>query len=201
LIEELAGRLDRRAETATTVRLLLDGPPAAHPVALAERIADALRQWGRPVAVIRADGFWRNAALRLEYGHQDVDAYADWLDAAALDREVLVPLGPGGTGRYLPSLIDPASNRATRVPALVAAAGTVVIVAGELLLGRGLAADVTIHLAVSAAARRRITPANLAWTLPAFDRYDDQVRPTAVADVVVRYDDPAHPAVAMRQEG
>jgi hypothetical protein len=112
-----------------------------------------------------------------------------------LRREVLEPLGPGGSGRFIPSLRDPRTNRATREPARVAAPGAVVVVVGPLLLGRGLPFDRTIHLALSAAALRRRTEDAEQWTLAAFQRYAAEARPEADADVVVRLDDPARPAV------
>ena len=36
---------------------------------------------------------------------------------------------------------------------------------------------------------------NFGQNLPAFAEYDREVRPAESADVVVRYDDPRHPAV------
>jgi hypothetical protein len=113
-----------------------------------------------------------------------------------LRREVLDPLGPGGSGSYLPSLRDPASNRATHARRRPAAQGTILVLSGELLLGRGLPFDHTIHLSLSAAARTRRMPAEWAWTLPAFDDYDRDVDPDGTADVVIRLDDPRHPAIS-----
>jgi len=55
-----------------------------------------------------------------------------------------------------------------------------------------------VHLSLSAAALARRTPAADAWTLPAFARYEDEVRPGVVADVVVKVDDPRHPALVDR---
>ena len=69
------------------------------------------------------------------------------------------------------------------------------VVSGALLLGLGLPFDRVVHLAVSPAARARRTPAEQAWTLPAFDRYDAEVAPAELADVVIKLDDPRHPAV------
>jgi hypothetical protein len=71
-------------------------------------------------------------------------------------------------------------------------------VSGELLLGAGLSFDLVIHLAVSRAARKRLVPDALRWTLPAYDRYDIDVDPVGLADVVIRYDDPNRPALAVR---
>ncbi len=150
-----------------------------------------MRVRGREALVVRADAFWRDASLRLEYGREDVESYySGWLDTAALRREVLDTAGP-----VLPSLRDPVTNRATRAAPVPLAPDGVVVLAGDLLLGQGLPFDLTVHLLVSPAARRRRTADDEQWTLPAWDRYDTEVDPAAQADVVVRYDDPAHPAL------
>ena len=104
---------------------------------------------------------------------------------------MLDPVGPEGNGSYLPSLRDPVTNRVTREPARDAAAGAIVIVGGELLLGSGLPFDLTVHLSMSSAGRARRTEAGLKWTLPAFDRYDADVRPAERADIVIRRRRPA----------
>jgi len=101
-------------------------------------------------------------------------------------------------GRYLPSLRDPVTNRSTRAePEPLPPAG-VLLVHGELLLGAGLPFDLTVHASVSRQARKRLTPADRQWTLPAFDRYDLEVDPAGTADVVIRYDDPRRPALLVR---
>ena len=69
------------------------------------------------------------------------------------------------------------------------------VVDGPLLLGRGLPAELAVHLALSATVLERRTPADEAWTLPAYARYADEVDPVAVADLVVRADHPDRPAL------
>lgn len=177
------------AEPPGTVRAAIDGPPCAQPELLADALSAPLLALGRPFVHVRAADFWRDASLRLEYGHQDVESYLNWLDAGALRREVL----SGDT--YLPSLRDPVTNRATRAERVPLAAGTVLVVSGALLQGLGLPFDRVVHLLMSPAARARRTPAELAWTLPAFDRYDAEVAPADLADLVIKVDDPAHPAL------
>ncbi len=180
------------------LRVAVDGPDAAAPDLLAAALADALPPLGRPAVVVPADGFYRPASLRLEHGRTDPDArYTDWLDAGALTREVLGPVGPGGSGHYLPVLWDVARDRAARARPRPAPAGGVVLVPGALLQGIGLPFDVVLHLRMSPAARRRLTAADQAWELPAFDRYDDEVDPAALADAVVLADHPARPALLL----
>jgi hypothetical protein len=74
----------------------------------------------------------------------------------------------------------------------------VLLVPGALLQGVGLAFDVVVHLRVAPAARRRRTPDDQAWELPAFDRYDDEVDPVPLADAVVLADSPDHPALVLQ---
>jgi len=176
-----------------TVRVAIDAAPAADPSSLADALVPLLERAGRPVGHVRASTFWRDASLRLEYGREDVESYlTGWLDADALQREVLVPVLAGS---YLPSLRDPLSNRSTREAARSLGTGGVLIVSGSLLLGHSLPFDLTVHLHLSSGALRRRTPADEAWTLPAYAQYDAAVAPARSADLVIKVDDPRHPAV------
>jgi hypothetical protein len=197
VVDHLVGIvLDRPA--GERLRVAVDGAPAARPGALAHALVDPLRAAGRPVVRVSAGDFLRPASVRLEHGREDPDAYLDdWLDVAGLAREVLDPMGPGGPGRYLPSLWDPVRDRATRAPAVAAPPGAVLVLDGALLLGRWLDLDLTVHLALRPASLARRTPARERWTLAAFERYRDEVRPEGVADVVVRCDDPDRPALVV----
>ncbi|GAA3910551.1 hypothetical protein GCM10022244_20690 [Streptomyces gulbargensis] len=195
----LAGRLGAHLDRATSrdgsdwLKVGLDGPPAAPGGELAANLAEQLRARGRAVHVVATDGFLRPASLRYEHGKQDPDAYyGDWVDTGALWREVFTPLEPGGTGRVLPDLWDPVRDRATRSPYVTLPPGGVLIVHGPFLLGHWFPFDLTVHLRLSPAALARRTEE--AWTLPAFDRYATEVDPAGTADVVVRADDPRHPA-------
>ena len=181
---------ERAAALPGTVRVAVDGALVAQPHELAQALVDPLRARGRPVAVVCAETFWRDASLRLEYGREDADSYLDWLDADALRREVLDPVVAGS---YLPSLRDPDTNRSTREPPRAAAPGTVLVVSGQFLLGLGLPFELAIHLELSPAALSRHGVED--WTLPAFARYRRDVHPEQAADLVIKLDDPRHPAV------
>ncbi|GAA1218839.1 MULTISPECIES: uridine kinase [Streptomyces] len=176
-------------------RVAVDGPPAARPGDLAALVGEALRVRGRPSLAVDTGGFLRPASLRFEYGREDVEAYySGWFDTAALWREVFGPLEPGGTGRVLPDLWDPAADRATRSTYVELPPGGVLLLHGPLLMGHWFPFDLTVHLKLSPGALRRRTPEDEQWTLPAFERYESETDPAGTADVVVRADDPRHPA-------
>ncbi len=181
------------------LRVALDAPGWVQLEPLTAALRTELHALGRPVGVVRARDFYRDASLRFEHGRTDVESfYTGWLDSAALQREVLRPLAGAGDAHYLPALRDESTNRAARARPVPLPARGVLLVCGELLLGAGLSFDVAVHLAVSRSARKRTVPEGLRWTLPAYDRYDIDVDPAGLADVVVRYDDPGHPAVSVR---
>src|SRR5205807_1637787 len=108
---------------AAALRVAIDGPELAGPGALATAVAERLPALGRAAVVVPATGFYRPASVRLEHGRTDAYArYTDWLDAGALTREVLAPVGPGGArrpcrptrpcpGGPLPQLNSPAIQR------------------------------------------------------------------------------------------
>jgi len=199
LAGQLVELIDRHHSGSRPLRVALDAPGWVDTAPLLDALGTGLPAAGHPIGVVAARDFYRDASLRLEYGRTDVESfYAGWLDTAALQREVLRPVAVPGDARYLPALRDPATNRSTRAEPVPLPPSGVLLVCGELLLGAGLDFDLTIHLAVSRAARKRQAPEQLRWTLPAFDRYDLDADPVGLADVVVRYDDPAHPALSVR---
>jgi hypothetical protein len=199
LAEELAdllvSRLDR--EPGQYLRVGVDGPPPARPDRFAASLVDPLRVRGRPALAVATDGFLRPASVRLEQGRTNPDSFYDnWFDLSALSREVLSPLDKGGTGLVLPDLWDPRTDRATRSRPVPLPPGGVLLLHGPLLLGAGLALDVAVHLLMTPAALRRRLDPDHRWMLPAYDRYAAEVAPETFADIVVRADDPEHPAVS-----
>ncbi|MFI6763151.1 uridine kinase [Micromonospora sp. NPDC050417] len=198
LVQELADRLAAE-RTGQPLRVALDGAGASAPDRLADALVDPLRVRGRPALPIRATDFLRPASLRYEFGRENPDAfYTDWLDEAGLRREVLDAAVE--TGRVLPSLWNTRTDRASRAEYVDLPPGAVLLVSGSFLLGGGLPFDLTVHLVLSPAALSRRTDPADAWTLPAFTRYAEEVAPATFADVVVRMDDPRHPALVEADE-
>jgi hypothetical protein len=194
LAEELTDRIDALTGRRR-IAVAVDGAAGAtETTELADALVDPLRLRGRAALRVSARDFLRPASLRFEHGRTDPDArYTDWLDLGALRREVLDPLGETGSGEVLPSLWDAERDRATRAERVPLPEGGVVLLDGELLLGAGLAFELAVHLWLSPAALRRRVPD--AWAVPAYERYEAEVDPSSLADVVVRVDDPRHPAL------
>jgi hypothetical protein len=177
-------------------RLAIDGAPGSGTADLAAAVDGLLTAEGRPTLRISAGDFLRPRSLRLEHGRQDPDVfYAEWLDVKGLRREVFDPLGPGGSGHVLPTLWDAERDRASRAAYVELPPGGVLIVEGTFLMGIGFPFDVEVHLWLSAGALKRRTPENLAWTLPAYKRYDAEADPSRAASLTARMDDPRHPAL------
>jgi len=197
-VEELGRRV--LAVDLPYVRVAIDGAAeATDPGALADSLVDPLRVLGRDVLRVSASDFLRPASLRYERGRRDPGSrYDGWLDRGALTREVLTPLAPGGSGTALPALRDTETDRALRLPRTQLNAPGVLLLDGELLLGRGLDIDFGVHLWLSPAALDRRIPGDRHWALPAYRRYEQEAEPLTAADVVVRVDHPGSPAVLLR---
>ncbi|MFK4595122.1 nucleoside/nucleotide kinase family protein [Streptomyces pristinaespiralis] len=197
LAENLAERVLRTtaADGSPWLRVGVDGAPAARPGDLAELTGEALRVRGRGVVVVGTGGFLRPASLRYEYGREDPDTYySGWFDTGALWREVFGPLEAGGNGRVLPDLWDPSTDRATRSAHVELPPGGVLLLHGPFLLGHWFPFDLAVHLSLSPPALERRTDESERWALPAYARYEEEVGPGDAADILVRADDPRHPA-------
>lgn len=189
---ELADRVNQEFP-GRRCRVLLDGPPPTRPAELASTLHEQLRTRGRPSVAVSAGDFLRPASVRLEYGRRDPDEFLErWLDVGALRREVLTD-----SGLVLPRLWNADADRAYRDDRVNLGESGVVLLTGALLLGRGLPAELTVHLEMSSAALARHLPAEDQWALPAYARYAAENDP-AGADLVILADHPERPAMVVR---
>jgi hypothetical protein len=197
LVDDVAATLIGRS--GERQRVAVDGASALDPDSVGAALAEALRDQGRAAVHVSVNDFLLPASQRFEFGKTDVDSfYLGWRDEDGLRREVLDPAGPTGSGRVLPALWRVDIDRSARADYVTVPSSGFVIVSGQFLLGSGLPFEFAVHLECSAAALSRRTDPNLAWTLPAYDRYAAEVEPAAFADVVVRLEDPRRPAIVER---
>ncbi|MEU7629350.1 hypothetical protein AB0C34_05110 [Nocardia sp. NPDC049220] len=177
--------------------IAVEGADAAEPATLAAEVATALRHIGRSADVVSLHDYVRPAALRMEFGRTDEMSYRTaWFDYAALRREVVDALRHHD--RWLPALWDEATDRSARVPIRTALPVTTILIAGPMLAGRHLDADLTLRLDMSDAALRRTTPPETEWTIAALLRHDREnpYSPT----FFVRWDHPGRPALRIDED-
>ncbi|MEU5840571.1 hypothetical protein [Rhodococcus sp. NPDC047139] len=183
---------DRAASLGGRVCVAVSAPDAADPMTFAQQVATELRIRGRASDVVALHDFVRPASLRLEHGRTDPDSYRhEWFDYAALDREVL--RGLREHGRWLPRLWDEGTDRSARAVLHPAADDQILLVAGPMLLGRGLDFDVSVVLTMSRGALERQTRTEDHWTIDALLEHVD-----TDPDILVRYDHPARPAARQK---
>src|SRR5262249_50718494 len=138
-VAELVRWIALRPARGRAVRVLMDGAPAAEPGGWADALVEPLRLLGRPVLRASATDFLRPASLRLEYGRRNPHSLlVGWFDHGALRRELLDPLGDGGSGRVLLRWWDAETDRSARADYVTAPDGAVLVLDGSLLLGAGL---------------------------------------------------------------
>nr|WP_255682597.1 uridine kinase [Deinococcus sp. 6YEL10] len=115
-------------------RVAVDGVDGAGKTTLADELARRLRRLGRPVIRVSIDGFHQPRVARYRRGRTSPEGfYRDAYDVAALEREVLVPLSPGGSGQYRPQVFDVTRDEPVHAPAQEAGQGSVLIVDGLFL--------------------------------------------------------------------
>ncbi|NLU65611.1 hypothetical protein HCA61_25610 [Rhodococcus sp. HNM0563] len=189
LTELLAERANARPGP---VAMAISAADAADPIGLASRVVVALRAAGRPADAVSLHDFVRPASLRLEHGHADEESYrSGWYDYDALDREVVSSLKR--RHRFLPRLWDEATDRSVRADRVGASADHVLVVAGPMLLGRGIPFDATVDLRMSRGALERGTLADDRWTISPLLAHEAEV--SFEADIVVRFEHPDRPAL------
>lgn len=115
-------------------RVVVDGVAGAGKTTLADELARRLRRLGRPVIRVSIDGFHQPRVARYRRGRTSPEGfYRDSYDLAALEREVLSPLSPGGSGQYRPQVFDVTRDEPVSAPAQEAGPGSVLIVDGLFL--------------------------------------------------------------------
>ena len=116
------------------VRVGVDGVDGAGKTWFADALGDALRAEGHHVVRVSVDDFHRPARERYRRGRDSAQGFfLDSYDYAALRREVLDPLGPGGDLRYRTAVFDHRSDEPVDAPQRTAPPDAVLVVDGIFL--------------------------------------------------------------------
>jgi uridine kinase len=132
-------------------RVGVDGVDGVGKSTFAAELATAVRQAGREVVHLSADGFHRRRAERHRRGRHSAEGF--WLDSydyPALRSDLLDGFGPGGTGRYREAGHDLDSDQILDLPWRTCPADSVLILDGLFLHRAELAGwwDFSIFLRV-----------------------------------------------------
>jgi uridine kinase len=196
------------------VRVAIDGVDAMGKTTLADELRPLLEARGRPVVRATIDGFHRPRAERHRRGPTSPEGYYhDSFDHDALRRELLEPLGPGGSRRYRSRVFDLRGDEPVR-DAPVAAPGNAVLLFDGVFLFRPELNDlwdfrVFVEFDAEEALRRAVVRDEELFGSPdeALRRYRnryvpgqrlylDEVDPAAVADVIFENTDVLAPGLS-----
>lgn len=198
-------------------RVAIDGPDAAGKTTLADELAVVLLEGGREVIRASVDGFHRPRVERYRQGPDSPEGYyKDTFDYDALRTWLLDPLGPGGSREYRSAVYDFLADKPLVEPLARASERSVLLVDGVFLLRPELreAWDFTIFVSASLdeTLRRAVSrDLELFGTaneverryrvryIPGQELYSAQARPEEAADAIVLNEDPAAPALYVRQ--
>ena len=149
------------------MRVAVDGVDGSGKSTFASELTVELRNLGRDVVPVSADGFHHVRAVRHRRGRDSAEGF--WLDSynyEALAENVLDPFGPNGTRRYRDAIHDVETDQILDRPWLVAPAETVLVVDGLFLHRDELVTvwdfsvflDVPFEVSVARMARARRQP-------------------------------------------
>lgn len=216
VIERLAG-LIAAIDRSHPVRVAIDGVSAAGKTTLADEMGRAVERRGRPAIRASIDSFHRPAAERYRRGRYSPQGYyLDAFDYPGLRAALLLPLGPGGNGRYRTAIFDPWNDAPVEQPEQAAHPKAVLLFDGVFLFRPELNDvwdfRIFVDLDVEEAMRRgsgrdqawmgSLEIAQLRYRLryvPGEQIYVRDIRPKQHADVIFDNRDPANPGLTIRQ--
>ena len=195
------------------LRVAVDGPDAAGKTTFADELAAVVVARGRPLVRVSLDGFHRPRGERLARGALSAEGYLeDSFDLAALRRDVIEPLGPGGTRCIVRARYDWRADAAVEAAPEIVADDAVLLLDGVFLLRAELAGfwersvflfarpEVVLARAlerdgVAMGGRDEVERRYRARYLPAQALYLARARPHERATVCVENSDPSAPTV------
>jgi len=188
-------------------RVLVDGFCGAGKTTFAEQLSNKLAASDRTVIRATTDDFQNPPEIRWQLGKRStLGFYLHAIDFDSLRRQLLEPLGPGGTRRYRTSTYDIRRMKPNRSPLRVADPSSVLVVDGLFLLTVGLRSccdfsifvDASVETCIARARLRnqeRLVDADAVEARyrerysPGFRLYLDHDCPREFADVIVLNED------------
>lgn len=196
------------------LRVAIDGGDAAGKTTLANELTSLIEGRGRPVIRASVDGFHNPRELRYQRGEDSPEGYyRDSFDNAAVLRELLIPLGPGGIRKYRQAIFSFRDDAPIQEPYYEAPVNAILLFDGVFLLRPELFhywdfsifIDVDFDISVARAVDRDVAQSNGKLTpktalgkynqryLPGQKIYLAEAHPKENANIVVNNNDLKHP--------
>ncbi len=210
IVETLSAHLDA-TQSVRPLRVAVDGRTACGKSTFARALSAGLALRGRNVLHTTIDGFHNPKAVRYARGRLSAEGYyLDARDLAAIRRELLDPLGPGGNRLVRTATFDLDADAPMASDTIPVPSDTILIVDGTFLarpeLSDGWDIHIFLHTRRETARARGLTRDRLAdgasgqietvydqRYLPAFELYLAEANPEARAAILVDLDDFAAP--------
>ena len=191
------------------VRVGIDGVDGAGKTTFADELDEVLAASGRAVIRATVDGFHHPKPVRYRLGKSSPEGfYRDSYDYAALERVLLGPLSPGGTGRFRRAIFNVDADVAVDAPEEQASPGSILLFDGIFLHRPELRGhwDLSIFLRVEWIRNHRLR-SELTWDaglpdlaphrryLEGQNIYLAECRPWERASIVIDNDDLAAPFI------
>jgi len=212
LLQELAA-LITRIELPHPTRVAIDGPDAAGKTTLAEELVPIIQSHNRSVIRASLDGFHNSRSLRHRRGPLSPEGfYYDSFDYPALIRDLLIPLGANGSGRYQTAVFDYRGDAVRQTVTQHAESNTILLFDGVFLLRSELISywdfrifvEASFAVTMARAEQRDVALFGSAEAVklryqqryvPGQQLYFAECRPQERAQIVINNDDPANPLV------
>ena len=213
LIRELAVLIAVEIQTHP-LRVAIDGIDASGKTMLADELIVPLQELGRPVIRASVDGFLNPRAFRYRLGANSPEGYyQDSFNYESILKNLLYPLGPGGSLRYRTSAYDYRRDTSIDEPLKTAPQDAVLLIDGVFLLRPELRSywdysvfvEVSFDRAVPRAVERDNTQTEVPedqseiWLkyqkryIPGQKIYLETAQPKTYADIILDNNDLAHP--------
>ncbi len=218
IVETLSAHLGA-ADPSRPLRVAVDGRTACGKSTFARALSARLAERGRRVLHTSIDGFHNPKSVRYARGRLSAEGYyRDARDLAAIRRELLDPLGPGGSRLVRTGTFDLDADAPKPGEVIPVPHDTILIVDGTFLARPELSDAWEVHIFLrtrreTARARglSRDRPAGGApgqtetvydqRYLPAFDLYLAEANPEARATILIDLDDFAAPGIVRMPAG
>lgn len=200
------------------IRVAIDGVDASGKTTLADELAPLIEKCGRPVIRASVDGFHNPREVRYQRGvDSPAGYYHDAFNYAALQRDLLIPLGPDGKRKYRRAAFNLQENAPTPEVACAAPVNAILLCDGVFLLRPELIqywdfsifVDVDFNVSVPRAVARDVAQSDgdlspqVAWAkynqryVPGQKLYLTEARPQENANLVIQNNDFANPQLTI----